>query len=369
MPTALRVPRLNSNDDVVRVARVLVERGAAVMPGGPVAEVSTDKAAFVVEADHQGVVIDVCVRPGQDVEVGSVLMWLGASADERAPAAGGENTTKARTGRVTTAATLKARALAARGGLAPANISSSRRLSAAEVESHAALARLEQSAPGSVQWPGPEARGRVLPLTPAVQAMCRTVSWHAGAAVPAYVELRYDPRPWEDCAERFQATHGLLLNPRLSLMAWQLARLAAARPELNSTLVRDQRYLYEDVTLGFTVYGGGVLYVVVVHGAQRLSAREFCDRLFDLQRRAAGQTIDSRSLSGVTVAFSSMGRWNVSRHIPVLPPHTSVIVGHTMPGDAEAVLGATYDHRLHTGADLAQLLERLSVPEESLAVT
>ena len=70
-----------------------------------------------------------------------------------------------------------------------------------------------------------------------------------------------------------------------------------------------------------------------------------------------------RKPSGATVSFSSMARWNVSRHIPVLPPQTSLIVAHAAPkGSGRAVLGASYDHRLLTGFDVAQVLQALSQP-------
>ena len=39
-------------------------------------------------------------------------------------------------------------------------------------------------------------------------------------------------------------------------------------------------------------------------------------------------------------SFSSMARWNVSRHVPILPPYTSLIVAHAAPkGAGTAVLG------------------------------
>jgi len=58
-----------------------------------------------------------------------------------------------------------------------------------------------------------------------------------------------------------------------------------------------------------------------------------------------------------------MARWNVSRHIPILPPQTSLIIAHAAPKNAvNAVLGATYDHRVLTGFDVAQVLQALSRP-------
>ena len=70
-------------------------------------------------------------------------------------------------------------------------------------------------------------------------------------------------------------------------------------------------------------------------------------------------------LSGATLAFSSMARWNVSRHMPILPPQTGMIVAHAAPrGAGKAVLGASYDHRLLSGFDVVQVLQALAQPPE-----
>ena len=87
MPTPLRTPRVNNNDDTVRLLRVFVKPGDPVNTGDIVAEVETDKASFTVEAEQPGFVLAVVPEPAQTIEVGIVLMWLGASADESLPVA------------------------------------------------------------------------------------------------------------------------------------------------------------------------------------------------------------------------------------------------------------------------------------------
>jgi pyruvate/2-oxoglutarate dehydrogenase complex dihydrolipoamide acyltransferase (E2) component len=68
-------------------------------------------------------------------------------------------------------------------------------------------------------------------------------------------------------------------------------------------------------------------------------------------------------MSGATIAFTSMARWNVSRHVPILPPQTGLIVAHSAPrGMGRAVLGASYDHRLLSGFDVVQVLQALAQP-------
>jgi Biotin-requiring enzyme len=53
MPSALLVPRINNNDDKVRVVRFLVEPGGCVKRGEVVAEIETDKAVADIEAERE----------------------------------------------------------------------------------------------------------------------------------------------------------------------------------------------------------------------------------------------------------------------------------------------------------------------------
>jgi pyruvate/2-oxoglutarate dehydrogenase complex dihydrolipoamide acyltransferase (E2) component len=194
--------------------------------------------------------------------------------------------------------------------------------------------------------------------------MLRAVEWHRDEAVPAYAEIRYDPSAWEAYAAQFQKDQGTLLNPLLSLLAWKLVQLAKSRPSINATMSGEERYAYDHVNLGFTVQAGERLYVVVVAEAERLSEKEFVENLGALQRSAMKHSLRPSESSAATIAFSSMARWPVGRHIPVLAPHTSIMVAHTAPNEGSATLGATYDHRVLSGADAVRVLQGLSRPGE-----
>jgi len=367
MPFPLCTPRVNNNDDTVRLVKVLVQPGAFVRAAQTVAEVETDKANFTVEAEQDGFVLSIAQELNTTIEVGSVLLWLGQTADEAAPVASGELSV---TGNGPAAApTLKAAQLLAKHGLSAAAVpASGDRVTVRDVELF--LAQQSSAPRESREGTGPTvlsalAPGDRRPLTPEERGMMRTVLWHRDEAVPGYVELQYDATPWNAFASQFQNRERLLLGPLLALMAHRLARLAAENDALNSTIVDDERYVYRTVNLGFTIQSDGALYLAVVHDAARMTEREFVDRLAMLQRGAVAHTLRAADLTGATVSFTSMARWDVSRHIPVLPPHTSLIVAHSTPASGAATLGATYDHRVLTGLDVMSVLRNLSVPEES----
>jgi len=195
--------------------------------------------------------------------------------------------------------------------------------------------------------------------------MLATVTWHRDQAVAGYIELPYDPAPWDTHAKQFGEQHGLLLNPMLALMAWRLVELAIESPKLNATIAGNQRHEYKEVNLGFTVQAGDVLYLAVFRNAASAGELDFVKQLSGLQRRAAAHELSPLETQGATIGFSSMARWNVSRHIPILAPQSAIMVAHAVSADGEAVLGATYDHRVLHGGAVAALLRKLSRPRKA----
>jgi pyruvate dehydrogenase E2 component (dihydrolipoamide acetyltransferase) len=345
MPTAIRTPRVNNNDDVVKLSHLYVERGAKIRTGDPLAEVETEKATFTVESEHDGFVLAVNGGLGDMVAVGSVLVWLGDTADEAV-----EDEKHAPAGMAARQAgfepTLKALLLLKHYGLDAADVDApTGRLTAEDVLRHVARRR------------GPELPGRSEPLTPEQRGMLRTVSWQREHAVPGYIEIEYDATEWARFAAEFKEAHGLWYDPALSLMGWRLAQLAAENPRINATVAGASAHLYDDVNLGFTVQADATLYLVVVKGAQGLDALGFTRELGGLQLAAMRHSLTADQTSGATVSFSSMARWGVACHMPILPPETSLIVAH-MAGR----LGATYDHRLLTGYDVVRVLQALAQP-------
>jgi hypothetical protein len=84
---------------------------------------------------------------------------------------------------------------------------------------------------------------------------------------------------------------------------------------------------------------------------------DLVEQLGRLQRAAMKHSLAPEQTSGATIGFSSMARWNVTRHIPVLLPRTSLMVAHSA-----TTFGAGYDHRLLTGFDVVEVLRALSSP-------
>lgn len=372
MAIATHVPRINNNDDEVKLVGLQVAVGDRVAKGQVIAQVETDKAVVDVEAADEGFVLAIRGELEAMVQVGSVLCWTGATADEPAPAetapAGAGAPAAGRVG----VPTAKAAALLAQHGLQAEQVPcEGERLTVADIERFLAgggSSETKAPAPAPAAAPRetkPEIPGQLKALKSEERGMLATVLWHRDTAVPGYIELTYDPAPWDAHAAAFGSAEKLLLNPLLPLLAWRLVELAVEDPRLNATIVGNQRHEYDTVNLGFTVQAGEVLYLAVLRDAAKLGALGFVNQLVDLQRRAAAHKLGPQEVQGATVGFSSMARWKVSRHVPILSPHTAIMVAHAQGHDGTAVLGATYDHRVLNGADVAGLLRKLSKPPKT----
>jgi pyruvate/2-oxoglutarate dehydrogenase complex dihydrolipoamide acyltransferase (E2) component len=367
MPSPLHVPRVNNNDDSVRIVGLGVKEGDFVTRGQIVGAVETDKAVLDVPVERDGYVLKILYRTGETANVGSVLLWLGEIATERVPeqvplaiARGAAHGTDR--------PTAKAQAMLRELGLGASVIpAAGERLTVADIETWLATQRqpANTSSPDarSASEQAPGVPGEYHDLSAEERGMLFTVLWHRDRAASAYLEIEYDPHPWNDYAARYAQQNKLLLSPLLPLIAFRLVEFAKATPRINATVVNDRRYQYHPVNLGFTVQAGQTLYLAVVQGAQGMNAARFIDALGEVQRHAMAHKLRPGESSGVTLAFSSMARWNVSRHVPILPPFTSLIVSHAAPrASGNAVLGASYDHRLLSGFDVAQVLQTLTQP-------
>lgn len=79
MATAIYVPRINNNDDEVKVLAFDVRIGDKVQTDQIVGQVETDKAVLDVTASSAGYVLGFVAKAEEVVRVGSVMLWLGGA--------------------------------------------------------------------------------------------------------------------------------------------------------------------------------------------------------------------------------------------------------------------------------------------------
>ena len=336
-------------------------------------QVDSDVMLGCLEQD--GYVLKVLCDVEERVKVGAVMMWIGDSPDEPVPELVSKVPAEESSGKSSLQPTAKAQVLLDKHKLDAGQIPhQGERLTARDIEAFIAGQGGTAGGVKAAQVDIQQGSEELLPGTPGSlrslsaeeHGMVSTVTWHRDHAVAAYLEMTYDQQAWEDYAAAFAERHKFMLSPLLPLMAYRLVKLARDIPKINTTLVNGQKYLYDQVNLGFTVQVGETLYLTVVQQADAMDDRQFIDALGEVQRHAMAKKLRPDESMGATLGFSSMARWNVSRHVPVLAPYTALMVAHSAPpkGGQSAVLGASYDHRILSGNDVAGVLQELTQPPE-----
>jgi len=362
----IHIPRLNANDDSVNVVRIPVLVGDKVAAGAIIAEVETDKSIIEVTSPHDGYVLSIQAEIGDVVPVGSVIVWIGETDSDCV-----ETTTTElpSTGQTIVAPTLGALNMLARYRINAAEVSSyGSRVTVSDVERHIKSLALNPPRDADlhhdfkINHPLP-ANGRSKPLSPFQRGMANTLQWHRTEPVAAYLEVVFDHDVWRSYAYHVAKAFGVLIDPLLSLIAYRLVRAAREFPLINATLGDQAIFYYDQVNVGFSVKTESGLAMVVVRDAQALDELGFIKALSRLQRNAFANRLTHEQVSGATLSFSSLANAGVSRHVPVLPPNTSLIIAHCAPAsDGTSVLGATYDHRILDGETVARVLNSIKSP-------
>lgn len=81
MPVKVKVPKLNENTDEVTITGWFRKEGESVRKGDSLVEMTTDKAAFELEAPCSGVVRKIFAKEKSVVPTGFVVALIGAAAD------------------------------------------------------------------------------------------------------------------------------------------------------------------------------------------------------------------------------------------------------------------------------------------------
>ena len=81
MSTPVTIPPLGEDVAGGVLIRFLVEPGASVRRGDPLFELDTDKVTQEVEAEADGVLVEVTGTAGVEYPVGATIAWIGDTGD------------------------------------------------------------------------------------------------------------------------------------------------------------------------------------------------------------------------------------------------------------------------------------------------
>jgi len=400
MATEIKVPALGESVTEATVAKWLKKLGEPVAVDDPVVELETDKVTLEVNATAAGVLSEIRVSEGANVNVGGVLGTIdGAGKVAAAPAAASKPAPAAPpkpAAAPTPAAAPKAepaaggaldrsgpaaRKLAAESGLAPEQIAATGkdgRVTKADV-----MTALERGAPQPApSAPAPAARPpreigpreervrmtrlrkRIAQRLKEAQNTAAMLTTFNEADMTAVMGLR------ERYRDSFEKKHGV----RLGFMSFFIKACIVALKELpavNAEIDGDDIIYKNHYDIGVAVGTEQGLVVPVLRDADQMSFAEIEKKIGELGRKARDGKLTIEDLSGGTFTISNGGIYGSLMSTPILNPPQSAILGMHKIQKRPVVLGdkiearpmmylaLSYDHRLVDGREAVSFLVRV----------
>lgn len=380
------VPKLGLTETHATVVRWRKAVGDEISAGDVVVEIQADKADVDIEAGTDGVIAEILVVEGTEVELGSVIGRIGA-AGVVAAAAGGPDGPTLETVLVEEAPTV---VVAAVGVAVEASVSApveagarapssplARRVAA---ELGVTLAGLVGTGPGGlvvardvrgvapagapVVPPATTAAAAPPPELPGVGALrelelsrIRRVTARRivdAAAVPTVTLHRragIEQARVAVAVARAQGVRATLTHAVLAACAQALAK----HPELNGFWIDGRLYTAEKVNLGIAVDVEQGLLLAVVEDCAGKGIAE----LAAASNHAVAEARRGHGGRGVQATFtvSNLGMLGVELFTPVLNPPETGILGVGAVVDGRIGLSLTFDHRAIDGAPAARFLD------------
>jgi len=171
-----------------------------------------------------------------------------------------------------------------------------------------------------------------------------------------------------------------------AFVAWAVAQVLPEYPMVNATVSGDNLLYRGDINIGMAVDLNPGLIVPVVKNADELNLMGIARRINDLAARARERKLKPDEIQGATFSITNPGVLGTIVGMPVIPEGTAAILGtgaiekravvvtadgmDTIAIRKRAFFSLGYDHRIVDGADAARFLSRLkelleNFPEEA----
>ncbi|HET7052187.1 MAG TPA: dihydrolipoamide acetyltransferase family protein [Solirubrobacteraceae bacterium] len=356
MALEIVMPRLSDSMEEGTIVQWLVRPGDNVDEGQPVAEVETDKATVVYEAQTAGVVLELRASEGDSVRVGAPIALLGEP---------GESVEVGVQGAPRPKASPLARRIAAERGVDLSVIAGSGpqgRVTRADVDAAAPAA-----APAAVN--GAKGGSTVHELSRSQQTIARRMA-ESRATVPD-IELRAEVQAHELAGLRERLREVTDPSPSLNDFIVKASALALrAFPRVNAAYRDGAVETFERVNVGVAVAAKETLLVPTIFDADSKPVAEIARVARTLAARARDGSITPAELSGATFTVSNLGMFGIDSFSAVInPPQSAILAVGAMRRRAvvdepsgEIVARPTLqltlacDHRVLYGADGARFL-------------
>ena len=403
MATDILVPTLGESVTEATIAQWLKKPGEAVALDEPLVELETDKVTLEVNASAAGVLAEVLVQEGDNVEVGALLGRIAEGEAAAVPASAPAKAAKAEP----TAAPAPASAPAAVAAAAPAasadtlspavrKLIEDNKLDAGRIAGTGKGGRITKedvlkalearaAAPAPASAPAPAARAeapaaeagpreervrmtrlrkRIAERLKEAQNTAAMLTTFNEADMSAVMALRTQYR------DSFEKKHGV----RLGFMSFFTKAAVAALKELpavNAEIDGDEIVYKNFYDIGMAVSSPSGLMVPVIRDCDRKSYAEIESTLAELAKRARDGKLTLDEMTGGTFTITNGGVFGSLLSTPILNMPQSGILGlhkiqpRPMVVDDEVqarpmmYLALSYDHRIIDGREAVTFLVRV----------
>lgn len=388
MATAIRMPQLGMIMTEGTLAKWHKEPGAPVKQGDPLAEITTEKISYELEAPESGI-FHPAVNEGDVVPIEQLIAHI-LQQDEPVPeppspkpvpvsqanaVAPIPGVHRAQSGPEVRAAP-SARKLAARLGIDITQVLPARpggRIVEADVKAYAE-SRASASTSASAKTdhlglpPGLPTPSKIEPLAGIRKAIASNMRRSVSNAAQLSFHIEVDMT----AATALRKERGR--GEAVSLSTADVVMKACAdallkNPRLNTILSDGKVYYFEEINIGLAVALNDGLIVPVIRNAEAKSIKELAAERKDLSERARSNKLKSDELTGGTFSLTVLG--TVDGFTPLLYPGQSAILGvgriakkPVVVGDEIVVremttISLTVDHQVVDGAPASAFLRRV----------
>jgi len=394
MAQLVLMPQIGISDESAVLAAWHVQKGGAVNIGDLLFSIETGKAAFDVQAEAGGVVLEIFVKEGDEAPVKAPVCVVGKPGEEipeitssaapverglapaaapRIPDAVQFTQTAAQT---MSGVSPRAHALARKAGVDPALAAPTGPGGRVIERDIRALIESGGGGEAAVQTSAYEdkllssmrkiiAKNMMASLANSAQ-LTHTASFDASEIMACRINFKADPKK-----------SGITLT---DMVLYAVTRTLPAFPELNAWFMGDFMRYFGEVNLACAVDTDRGLMVPVIFGASDKLLLEISNELKMLAQSCRDGTITPNLLQGGSFTVSNLGIYGIESFTPILnPPQTGILGVNTITqrvreadGEIEIypsmALSLTYDHRALDGAPASKFLQALCKNLEGFTV-
>ena len=382
MAIEIRVPTLGESVSEATISKWFKQAGDVVRSDEPLVELETDKVSLEVPAPATGILKEIAVEEGDDVEVGALLGMVeegevpdAPPAETAAATAAAEAPSAATTG---DGAGPAARKIAAEKGVDIANVAGTgpkgnvTKADAIAAKPGAKPAPAASSAPAAVAGERSEERVKMTRLRKRIAERLKEAQ-NTAAMLTTFNECDLSAvmsirKSYQDV---FVKKHGMKLG-FMSFFVKACIEALKAHPAVNAEIDGDEIVYKHYYDVGVAVSTDQGLVVPVVRQADALGLADIEKRIADLGARARDGKLAMEDLTGGTFTITNGGTFGSMMSTPILnPPQVGILGMHNivqravvLPDGSIAArpmmyIALSYDHRIIDGRDAVQFLVRV----------